>query len=466
MYLKIKILLILLVIGLPLSGQSFTYSYIDPCTKEVKFINADMSAPIMISYYGQVQTFKYEQLYNGEFDNWMSNTYNQYKSTSPCQGAVATTTTTNVSNQVSNIISNVTNLINLDFSGIGGASVNVGGTTSIGTNVKTNNKKDDNTNTNNSSNSSDANGSLPPDKTGQTGQNGGNPPENQGGNGSSGQGGGGVNGNNSSNNNNGSSGNSSNSGSGDNNSGVSPKEETPKEKSDQQAEVSNSQNTGSAKAAAKARTEVQKPAILVTGDIVGIQTKSDGAKDARGTMSFTRVKGDGTASLGLSADYMVNAKIGNITAVRSWIGINQKGNKHINVASGGVSFLPRSFTSTAMFVRVNSIKSFTAIYGAAGTYGSLYEEKIISTMVIGGFMYKGNLTKSLYATIIAAGVYQPYQKFYTESLFKSKPVVIPFLNLNYKLTKTFGIGLTAGGTYITNQDVLNYQILMGAKLLL
>ena len=454
------------MIGLPLSGQSFTYSYIDPCTKEVKFINADMSAPIMISYYGQVQTFKYEQLYNGEFDNWMSNTYNQYKSTSPCQGAVATTTTTNASNQVSSIISNVTNLINLDFSGIGGASVNVGGTTSTGTNIKTNNKKDGNINSSNSSNSSNGSGSSSSDGAGQTGQNGGNPPENQGGNGSSGQGGGGVNGNNSSNNNNGSSGNSSNSGSGDNNSGVSPKEETPKEKSDQQAEVSNSQNTGSAKAAAKARTEVQKPAILVTGDIVGIQTKSDGAKDARGTMSFTRVKGDGTASLGLSADYMVNAKIGNITAVRSWIGVNQKGNKHINVASGGVSVLPKSLTSTAMFVRVNSIKSFTAIYGAAGTYGSLYEEKIISTMVIGGFMYKGNLTKSLYATIIAAGVYQPYQKFYTESLFKSKPVVIPFLNLNYKLTKTFGIGLTAGGTYIAGQDVLNYQVLCGAKLIL
>ena len=452
------------MIGLPLYGQSFTYSYIDPCTKEVKFINADMSAPIIISYYGQVQTFKYEQLYNGEFDTWMSNTYNQYKSTSPCQGAVATTTTTNTSNQVSNIISNVTNLLNLDFSGIGGTNINVGGTTSIGTNIKTNNKKDGNINSSNSSNSSNGSGSSSSEGTRQNGQNGGNTPENQGGNGSSGQGGG-VDGNNS-NNNSGSSNSSSNSGSGGNGSGTSTKEETPTDKTDQQTEVNNSQNTNAAKVSAKAKTEVQKPAILVTGDIVGLQTKADGSQDARGTMSFTRVKGDGTASIGLSADYMLNAKIGNITAVRSWIGVNQKGNKHINVASGGISILPKSFTSTGMFVRVNSIKSFTAIYGAAGTYGSLYEEKIISTMVIGGFMYKGNLTKSLHATIIAAGVYQPYQKFYTESLFKSKPVIIPFLNLNYKLTKTFGIGLTAGGTYIANQDILNYQILCGAKLIL
>jgi hypothetical protein len=63
-----------------------------------------------------------------------------------------------------------------------------------------------------------------------------------------------------------------------------------------------------------------------------------------------------------------------------------------------------------------------------------------------------------------AGVYSPYSKYYTESLFESKPIVIPFLNLNYRLTKTFGVGITAGGTYIAGKDILNYQILMGAKM--
>ena len=181
-------------------------------------------------------------------------------------------------------------------------------------------------------------------------------------------------------------------------------------------------------------------------------------------MSFTRVKGDGTASLGLSADFMFNAKIGNISGIRSWIGTSNNGNKHINIASGGLGILPKSFTGNALFVRVNSIKSFTALYGVAGTYGQLYGEELISTIAIAGFMYKGKLTKAIDATIIAAGIYSPYSKFYTESLFESKPIIIPFLNLNYKLTKTFGVGLTAGGTYVAGQDILNYQILMGAKM--
>jgi hypothetical protein len=163
---------------------------------------------------------------------------------------------------------------------------------------------------------------------------------------------------------------------------------------------------------------------------------------------------------------MINAKIGNVSCVKSWIGTNSKGVKHINVISDGLSLMPNAISNTALFVRVNSVKNFTALYGGAGTYGKLYGETMISTIAIGGFMYKGKLTKHIDATIIAAGIYSPYSKYYTESLFKAKPIIIPFFNFTYKMTKTFGIGITGGGTYVANQDILNFQILMGAKLLL
>jgi len=471
-YLKTKILLILILIGLPLTGQSFTYSYIDPCTKQSKFIYADMSAPIVISYYGQIQTFTYAQLSDGTFDAWINNIYTKYQTTSPCQGVLTTTTTTTSTNQVSNIIGNVTNLLSLDLSSItsgvtGGVGSNIGGTTSSGVGNINNKNKNDNNNSNSGSinnSSSNNNGSNP----GQgTGENGGNPPENQGGsNGSGGEGGGAVDGNGNSNSGNNSSSGSSNSGSGGDGSGTTPKEEKPTDKQieDQKVETQKTSTQASAKAASKAKVETQKPAILMTGDIVGVQTRSDGSQDARGTMSFTRVKGDGTSSVGFSADYMVNAKIGNLSAVRSWIGTNKKGNKHINVASAGLGILPQSTTGSGLLIRVNSLKNFTALYGVSGTYGQLYGEELISTIAIAGFMYKGKLAKAVDATIIMAGIYSPYSKFYTESIFESKPIVIPFLNINYKLTKTFGIGLTGGGTYIAGQDILNFQILMGAKL--
>ena len=432
-----------------------------------------MSAPIVIAYYGQVKTFTYTQLSDGTFDSWINNIYSQYSTTSPCQGVVTTTTTTTSTNTVSNIITNVTSLISLDFSSVtggvsGGVGTNIGGTTSSGTGSIKTEKKDGNNNSN-SNNTSDNSGSSSNSNGEAKGENGGNPPENQGGsNGSGGDGGGAVGGSSSSSSSNSSSSGSSGSSSGSGTGNEKPKNETEKPSDqkveDTKTETQKTSSSATAKAAGKAKVETSKPAILMTGDIVGIQTKSNGAQDARGTASFTRVKGDGTASIGFSADYMVNARIGNISAIRSWIGTNNKGNKHINVISDGLSIMPSALSNTLLFVRVNSLKNFTALYGGAGTYGKLYGEKMISTIAIGGFMYKGKVTKALDATIIMAGIYSPYSKYYTESLFKARPIVIPFLNLNYKLTKTFGMGLTAGGTYVAGKDVLNFQILMGAKL--
>ena len=452
------------MIGLSLNGQSFLYSYVDPCTKEIKFINADMSTPIVVAYYGQVKAFSYAELQDGTFDLWLNTIYNQYKTTSPCQGAVTTTTTTTQTNTVSNIVNNVMNLnsiSNLDFSSVAssagsGVGNNIGGATSSGSGSV------DSKNENKESNEKSEDGNTPPPSG-----NGSDPGSGTGSGSGSGSSGSGSSGSGSSGSGSGS-GSSSGSGSGGGEGGKTeePKTEKPSEEKveEQKTETQKSQSSSSAKAAGKGKVETSKPAILMTGDIVGVQTKANGAQDARGTASFTRVKGDGTASIGFSADYMVNAKIGNISAIRSWIGTNKKGNKHINIISDGFSILPKAITNTALFVRVNSVKNFTALYGAAGSYGKMYGEEMISTIAIGGFMYKGKVTKSLDATVIMAAVYSPYSKYYTESLFESKPIVIPFLNLNYKLTKTFGVGLTAGGTYIAGKDVLNYQILMGAKL--
>ena len=419
---------------------------------------ADMNSPIIIVYYGQVKTFSYQDLQVGNLEIWMNDLYNKYRTTSPCQGAIVTTTTTTTTNQTMNIVGSVMNLTSMDFSSVAnvGSTVNVGSTTSAGTNVGEG-SNDKSNNEGSTSNESTNNGEQKTEVKNDGNNSSGDQPTN--GNGS---------------NDGGSSGSNSNGGTngGNQGKGSETKTETKTEKpseqkvEEQKTESSKSSSSSSTKAASKAKAEVAKPAILVTGDIVGIQTKANGSQDARANISFTRVKGDGTSSLGGGIDYMVNSKIGNFSLMKSWMGTKQNGNKHINVVSGSASLLPGAWSSTALFVRVNSIKSFTALYGCAGSYGIMHEEPLISTLVIGGFMYKGKLTKKIDATIIAAGVYSPYMKYYTESLFKNKPIIIPFINVAYKMTKSFAFGLTGGGTYVANQDIVNFQILMGAKILL
>jgi hypothetical protein len=410
-----------------------------------------MNSPIVISYYGQVKSFSYAELQNGTFDNWLNNTYLNFRNAKPCEGVFSTTTTTTSTNTVTSLVSSVMNLnsiSSLDLSSTSmGSSTSIGSTTSSGTtsteskNESSNDKSSSNGDNNSTGNSGDNSG-----QGGESSGQGSNTSQGQVSVGSKSKGGSG--------------GSGGSGGEGE----TPPEEKTPEKIEEQKSETQQAGGSASAKSAAKGKVETQKPAILVTGDIVGVQTVKDQAQDARGTMSFTRVKGDGTASIGLSADYMVNAKIGNFNGMRSWMGVNKKGHKHINVLSAGINLMPRSYNGSLLFVRVNSLKNFTALYGAAASYGELFKEEVISTLLIGGFMYKGQLTKHIDATIIAASVYAPYTKYYTESLFESQPIIVPFLNINYSITKTFKFGLTAGGTYIANQDIVNYQVLMGGKL--
>ena len=457
------------------------YNYVDPCTKEIKTIYADMSTPIMVSYYGQTKAFTYQQLQDGTFDSWMAQTYNTYKGVNPCQGLITTTTTTTSTNLVSNTISLVMNLntiTNLDFSSLGkGVGNDVAGSTSSGSgSVKPGKgKKGDQKNGQNNGQTGQVGQTT--DQSGQTsgstsgsGDNTGSPGSGSSGSGSSGSGSSGSGSSGSGDNSGSGSSSSSGSSNGGSGSGSGTPEDQKKPDAEKIEDVKQDDQKNSAGQTARAvnrsKSETQKPAILVTGDIVGIQSASSSAQDARATSSFTRVKGDGTASLSGSIDYTFNAKIGNISLVRSWIGTNKAGNKHINVLSDGVSLMPGSISNTLLFVRVNSLKNFTALYGGAATYGRMYKEELISTMAVGGFMYKGKLTKKINGTFIAAAIYSPYSKYYTESFLEAKPIIIPFMNLTYQMTKTFGFGLTAGGTYIAGQNVLNYQVLLGAKMIL
>ena len=420
------------------------YSYIDPCTQQIQTLMYDMSAPIIVSYYGQTRAFTYNEISSGVLDTWLNQVYSNYVA-APCSEVFTSVTTTSTTNLTTNLINNILNLstvTSISSMNLGG---NINSTNSTNSNEDNNNSQSNVPSSSNSSNNSNNNNSSGGSNSSSSGGGSNSKPNSGGSNPSESSGG-------------------ENTGEvqGGSKEGVPSQEKIDEAKTDQQKSDAN-QTT---KTTAKAKAQVQKPAILITGDIVGLQKTDDKTNDARGTFSFTRVKGDGTASIGLSADYMIRAKISNITAMKSWISTTEKGNKGINLLSSGFSVQPGSWSNTTMFIRVNSLKRFTAIYGAAGSAGILYKEPIISTLAVAGFMYKGKIYKNIDGTLIAAGVYAPYSKYYTESWFDSKPIIIPFFNINYKITKTFGVGLTGGGTYLAGANVLNYQVLLGSKLIL
>ena len=401
--------------GLSVKAQSISYSYIDPCTKETKNITVSElngTLPIVMNYYGQVRSFTPTELQNGTFDSWANSVYNEYGKGNPCAQIGVQTITTNVLNVTNNVVNNVVSLgsmlTSITSSGVNSIPTDVVSTTGSGSNTTTSN--------NNSGGGNSGGGRT-------------------------------VSG-------------------GKSEKGVQSKEEKQEEQKQEEAKQEETkQSSNSAKSTSKATSKSDKPAIMLTGDLVGMQSAADNTQDAKATTSYIRISGNKKTSLGVSADFTINANIGNITVFRSWM-TQKTVRKHIDLVSNSISILPNSFSNTLVFIRIDNVKKFTGLYGVGGMYGALNKEPLTSLLTLGGGMYKGQLTKNIDAVFILVAVYVPYMKYYTESIMKSKPLILPFMNINYKVTKSFKFGLTAGTTYSVNEQLINYQVLFGAKLTL
>jgi hypothetical protein len=408
------LLLLMILSGLAAHGQSFSYTYIDPCTKEVKSINvSDLNGnlPIVMNYYGQVRTFTPAELQNGSFDTWANDVYNNYGVGNPCAQIGVQTITTNVLNVSNSVVNNVVSLSSMLTSITDVASNTASTAASTATNSVSGVA-------NSVSGGSAATGS------------------------------------------------SSSSGSSEGNNTSKPEEKkTEEQKQEEAKQEEQKQSSSSTKSTSKATAKQDKPAIMLTGDIVGMQRAADAAQDAKLTTSFIKITGDKKRSLGVAIDFTVNAKVGNISVFKSWI-TQKTARKHIDLVSNSISILPNSFSNTLVFIRIDNVKKVTGLYGAGAMYGTLNKEPLTTVVAIGGGMYKGQLTKNIDAVFILAAVYVPYMKYYTESIFQTKPLLLPFLNVNYKLTKAFRFGLTGGTTYSVTEQLVNYQILFGAKLTL
>lgn len=458
------------MIGLSVKAQSFSYSYIDPCTKISKSIvisSLNGNSPIVMNYYGQVKTFTTSELQDGSFDTWANGIYNNYGKGNPCEQVGIVTITTNVLNVSNNIISNVVALSSMltsitDIASTASSSVaNVatsvtGGTSAAGGSAASGDSKGSGS-TSKDSEKTEAKDETKPDdqkkddsKPDETKPDESKPdngkkdetkpdetkPDNQ---------------------------KKDEAKSNDQKSEDQKKEEAKVEEQKKEEAKSTSQTTS--KSAAKAKASQDKPSIMLTGDIVGMQRATDRVQDAKITSSYISIAGDKKTSLGLSVDFTVKANVGNISAFKSWM-TTKTTRKHIDLVSNSISLLPGSISNTAVYIRIDNVKKVTALYGIGGMYGSMNNEPLITVVAIGGGMFKGQITNNIDAVIILAVVYVPYMKYYTESIFVTKPLMLPFFNINYKLTKTFRFGLTGGTTYSVTESVVNYQLLFGAKMTL
>lgn len=194
MFLKsIKIFLLVFLfifVSNEIKAQVSTYTFIDPCTKEVTLFSVPLQGgKTTIIFLNQVGSFDANDMSSGVFSNWVNNVYAQYRQTNPCsqqQGQVTQNqiTTQIIGSTVQSVVSSIlsssqSQTANTEVGGGNGGDDAGGKGGSNSDNKKKNNNNNSQSNGSNNSNgtssnsSTNQNGGQPQTGSGTSGSNGG-----------------------------------------------------------------------------------------------------------------------------------------------------------------------------------------------------------------------------------------------------------------------------------------------------
>jgi hypothetical protein len=163
----IPILLILFFTNLTAIGQTFTYTFIDPCTKEMTQFNLPIQSGnvSLVSFLGQQKYFTADDVISGVFATWINQVYTEYRRLTPCSVQTTTVIRNQITSQlIGNTIQSVVGTIMNQVKSESGSSINVELTsnTDKDNKITVNNGKSNTNNNNNNSNSTNNNGGNVP----------------------------------------------------------------------------------------------------------------------------------------------------------------------------------------------------------------------------------------------------------------------------------------------------------------
>lgn len=91
---KLLIILFLIISGSTYAQTTFTQTFVDRCTGEVKVVTANfVNGSAVVAFYSKVRTFTYQEFLSGELQQWLNETYTWWETLSPCSSATAETQT-------------------------------------------------------------------------------------------------------------------------------------------------------------------------------------------------------------------------------------------------------------------------------------------------------------------------------------------------------------------------------------
>jgi hypothetical protein len=496
------LLFLFLILSIYSMGQGFVYSYDDPCTSKTNEIYIDNpNGNTALFYGGQTQTFTPAQLQSGAVQLWI-NQVNSTNPSGPCSGVgLAQNVTVNATIAVNNIavltnvLSTLSSITSVASSTMTSTVSSVGGST-IGGIVQADEKVNDNNNNSNenkdksnkntngttTTNNNGGNSTTTGGNTG-TSQSGGNQNTSSGVGGSSNPQGGTTtttnnptstgsqssqpsvtpNTNNPTTPNTNNPTGSSGGGGGNLSGGANAVKADTNEKNEKQEQDKEDAQSSSAQSSSGTKSKVaavKKGNVMMTGDIVTISS-ADGVDptQVRVNASIIMSNTKNTFAKGALINFTSTVNNSNVTLFMSF----RKKKLTTIIANSSMMNFEKDFFNTTSVMESYQFGKITGTAGVNYTMGNLGDSKFQSLSTLAGLIGTFKINKNFGMTTMFVVVYSPYVFFYEGMWNQSGYIAVPFMAIDYKLTKKFKLNLSFSGVNQINDQTLNYQVLIGAK---
>ena len=497
------LLLILLLWGYRGFGQSFQYTYTDPCTGIPNTVTITQpSGSVTLFYAGQWNTFTQAQLQSGGYEAWVNSINASFPpGSNPCAGAGTQTSTTSNTSTATQTATSVSSIVGIaaslgsqassatvtpptppsggssssnDNSSSTSSGSSSGGSTSTG--GSSSNSGGSSTSGGSSSGSSGGSTSGGGSTGGSSGSSGGSSGGSGGGNtgGSSGGGSGGS----------GGSGEPSGGVSGTDGGNVSSGGTSDGGGTSEGAVGGGTDNTttasggdsesggdegggGSGGSKKKSKQEkIGRGALIGAGDFVIIRNSSDykaqGMDNFRFNASLTHVNTKQNFIKGVNFNFTTGENVLNSTLYGSY---KHKGFMGVFSNSTMTNFKTDIFNTTTLLAS-QKLWIVTPMLGTNFTLGKIGESDFQNWSIVAGGFTNFNNDWFLNGNVMLLGIYSPYIFYYEGQWYKSGLLFVPLANIDFKVTNTFKWSISFGGAYQWNADILNFQLSTGTKILL
>ena len=511
------LIVVLLLLGLKSFGQSYQYTYTDPCTGVPNTVTISQpSGSVTLFYAGQYRTFTQVELQAGAYEAWVAsinaaappgsnpcagNAGSVSSNTSSTVGTNVVTTVSTISSTLSTLGGSVTtNSGGMDFngsssSGGGGSSSDSGGddngsNTSSGSN-------DSGSSSGGSTGSGDTGGSSGGGNTGGdtggssgSGDTGGG---STGGSGSGDTGGGSTGGSGSGDTGGGSTGGSGSGGNssggntegnvgsdggstttGDDDSGTSMGgavgDKDIDTESGGQSSDSDSDDSGGSGGGKKKKNgpRARKGSLIASGDMVLIRNGSDykatGNDNFKLNLGMTYANTEQTLTAGTLLNYTTGQNEIALTVYGSW-----KVEESMIVGSDAFLYNIKQqtwFNTGNLMYAYKQTKYTTILFGTNYSIGRVGEENFQNWAGNMGVFSTFNGYKGISMNGMMIAMYSPYTFFYEGQWLKGGFLFVPLTSVDFKVTDTFKLNVSTSTVYLMGQGILNFQVMTGGKMLL